>query len=90
MQELATRTVIAMAAGASSLAGPDAAAAATALTPIAEGALDAVVRVVGSRRRGSMLPKPWLMRRRQQESIPTKSLLSSWPMPFQMTVSRSC
>jgi hypothetical protein len=51
IQELATRTVIAMAAGAGNLAGPDAAAAATALTPIAEDALNAIVRVVGSRRR---------------------------------------
>jgi hypothetical protein len=51
IQELATRTVVAMAVGAGSLAGPDAAAAATALTPMAEDALDAIARVVGSRRK---------------------------------------
>jgi hypothetical protein len=51
IHELATRTVIAIAAGATGLVGPDAAAAATALTPIAEEALGQVVKIVANRRR---------------------------------------
>jgi hypothetical protein len=51
IQDLAVRTVVAMAAGASGLAGPDAGAAATALTPLVEEALGIVLREVGSRRR---------------------------------------
>lgn len=48
--ELAVRTAVAVVAGGASLLGPDAGAAATALTPALETALSGVVRSLGQRR----------------------------------------